>query len=128
MVSATRFVDVFDLPNVDQNIGTCRNQVPVVLVINSRTSQGYGNDVKMRCGLVEVEGLTYWGRSMPAQELCKQSFHVRQRQTVGKRWQSISAHNYVQLLLRFLHDTWVERHSEVESICNGIGLQDLIYR
>ena len=27
-------------------------------------------------------------------------------------------------MLRFLHDPWIERHSEVESIRNGIGLQE----
>jgi hypothetical protein len=50
IVSRTKFVDVFDLPDVDKNIGTCRNQIPVVLVIDSRTSYGYRNQVKSAAG------------------------------------------------------------------------------
>ena len=46
MASRTKLVDVFDLPDVDKNIGTCRNQISIVLVIDSRTSHGYKNQVK----------------------------------------------------------------------------------
>ena len=39
---------MFDLPYVDENVGTCRDQIPVVFVINSRTSYGYRDRVNVR--------------------------------------------------------------------------------
>ena len=46
MASRTKLADVSNLPDVDENKGTCRNQIPVILVIDSCTSYGYKNQVR----------------------------------------------------------------------------------
>ena len=46
----TKVGDAFDSPDIDENVGTCRNEIPIVLVIDSRTSHGYKDRVNLKVG------------------------------------------------------------------------------
>ena len=82
-VSGTWFVDVLDLPDVDENIGTRRNQISVVLVIDSRTSHGYSNQVRMRRGRRRKDQLVGPGVCQRKSSVNKASMYGRDRRSVN---------------------------------------------
>ena len=100
-----------NVPRVDQDCCTCRDEVAPVLIVRNTT-----------VGDAKRDG------AMPSEELLDDRANIRERVSIRESWKSVGSDHRIELCPRFLLDFRMERKRREETLERGVLLSSPIQR